>query len=323
MKSSVNPSPLVSVIIPVFNGEKYLEAAISSILNQTYRNIEVIIINDGSSDSSEKIIHSIVDKRIIYKYQKNQGLSKTLNTAIKLSRGEYIVRQDQDDISLPERVEKQLAFLIENPEISMVGCGAKIWREGRETARSLRHPCSDSELKIALLFDNFFIHSSIMLRKKIFDKVGFYSESLQRQPPEDYELWSRVVKEFPVANMKDLLVCYREVGNSMSRSGDRPFLKNVTKISLENQTWVSSGVISCQCLRVLVNLYSRNYGELYSQKISFLSVKNTFDRLISLAIEKYDLNFKEVKKVRAKILFKIFLCFLEYNLKIIKKEINL
>src|SRR5437660_806769 len=103
----VSKHPLVSVLLPVYNGARFLEGGIESILSQSYRNIELIIINDGSSDDSAQIISKFHDPRIRAYSQENQGLAATLNRAIHLAKGEYLARQDQDDLSLPQRLEKQ------------------------------------------------------------------------------------------------------------------------------------------------------------------------------------------------------------------------
>ena len=213
----INSLPLVSVIFPVYNGAAYLREAIESILAQTYSNFELIIINDGSKDDSAMIIEQFRDPRIRFYSQVNQGLAATLNRAIGLTQGEYVARQDQDDISLPQRFEKQVAFLQTHPDHGMVGTWAEIWEGDKKTPRMHKHPAETAALKFALLFDNQFVHSSMMICRKVFDKVGLYSIDKTRQPPEDYELWSRVVREFEVANIPEPLVVYREMPGSMSR----------------------------------------------------------------------------------------------------------
>ena len=235
----VSNQPLVSILLPVYNGAEYLAAAIESILSQTYRNFELIIIDDGSSDDSAKIIREFKDPRIRVYHQENQGLAATLNRAIKLAKGEYLARQDQDDFSLPQRLEKQIMFLEAHRHHGMVGGWAEIWVGNTRSERIHRHPSENHHLQFDLLFDNPFVHSSMMLRRSVFETVGLYSTDKARQPPEDYELWSRVARHFAVANIPEVLLVYREVFGSMSRAGATPFLDRVINISVENLLWVT------------------------------------------------------------------------------------
>lgn len=230
--------PKLSLILPVYNGQEYLSEAIESVLSQSFTDFELIIINDGSTDSSGEIIRALSDARIRYFEQSNKGLAVTLNRGIALARGEYVARQDQDDICLPSRFEKQVAFLDANLDVGMVGTAAEIWVGNERTSRYLKHPVDDASLTFGLLFDNHFVHSSVTIRRAVFESVGGYAEDL-RQPPEDYELWSRVMRAYKLANLPDVLMVYREVQGSMSRTGVSPFLRNLIKISSENIAWAS------------------------------------------------------------------------------------
>lgn len=234
-----NAKPILSVILPVYNGQDYLVEAINSVLSQSFDDFELVIINDGSTDSSATIIEKLDDSRIRFFQQTNKGLPATLNKAISLARGEYIARQDQDDVSFRHRFEQQVAFLEANQDVGIIGTSAEIWVGNSPSNRFLRHPTEDALLKFDLLFDNHFVHSSVMIRRAVFDDLGGYSENFLRQPPEDYELWSRVMKKYKVANLPDVLLKYREVEGSMSRTGVNPFLPNLIKISSENIAWAS------------------------------------------------------------------------------------
>src|SRR6185369_12980087 len=139
--------PLISVVLPVYNGEEYLRESIDSILKQSYSNFEFLILNDGSSDRSEEIIQSYSDPRIKYHKHANCGLAATLNKGIELAKGEYIARQDQDDISLPTRLEKQITFLENHSEYAMVGTGSKIWRANKKTGRSHHHATVNAKIQ--------------------------------------------------------------------------------------------------------------------------------------------------------------------------------
>lgn len=256
---------LVSIVLPVYNGSMYLQEAMDSILAQTYSNFELIIIDDGSSDNSAEIIVEYTDSRIKFYRQENHGLAATLNRCISIASGSYVARQDQDDISLPSRLEKQVAFLESNPDYGMVGTWATIWEGNVPTERLHKHSPENLRLKFDLLFDNPFVHSSMMIRKCVFDIVGGYSTDRDRQPPEDYELWSRVSRKFKVANIPEVLHVYREIPQSMSRTGENPFLRHILNINKENLAWATSGKYSDQEYMDLAALIHAQY-QLFSRK---------------------------------------------------------
>lgn len=231
-------NPAVSILLPVYNGAAYLLESLDSVLQQTHQDFELIIIDDGSRDESARIIQSINDRRIRFYRQDNRGLAATLNRAIELSRGEYLARQDQDDVSLPDRLKKQLSYLISHPHCSLVGTWAEIVSGTEKTGRVHRHAAEDYCLKFDLLFDNPFVHSSVMLRKSAVEAVGMYSTDPSRQPPEDYELWSRLSRQWEVSNIPEVLHIYREIPTSMSREGVSPFRNRVIDISVENLQWL-------------------------------------------------------------------------------------
>lgn len=210
--------PLISVILPVYNGEKYLLEAVQSILNQSYSNFELIVVNDGSKDKSEEIIKNIKDPRIVYHYKTNSGLADSLNFGISKSKGQYIARQDQDDISYPTRFEKQVKFLEENKNVVLLGTRAKVFKDNSTEVKYHNHATQPYDLKFDLLFDNPFVHSSVMFRKADFDKVNSYNTD--RNFYEDYELWSRFAEIGDVANLKDVLVDYRHHDMGLSKMSD-------------------------------------------------------------------------------------------------------
>lgn len=213
----MNQQPFISVLLPVYNCANYVREAIESILNQTYPHFELIIINDGSKDHSEQIIQSIQDNRIRYIPQNNQGLAATLNNGIALSKGTLIARQDADDISLPARFEEQVKFLNEHPEVVLLGTHAAIISSTGEPENIFhRHATSSAELKTDLLFDNPFVHSSVMFRKSILEKSGNYVTG--DHIFEDHNLWSSISNVGEIANLPKLLVEYRQVSSGISQS---------------------------------------------------------------------------------------------------------
>ena len=226
--------PIVSVVLPVYNCERYLGDAIESVISQTFTSFELIIINDGSTDCSADIIAAFHDKRIRVLHQDNQGLAATLNRGIALARGKYIARQDQDDLSNPDRISLQVAYMQDHSDCVLLGSWAQIMEVDRLVERFHRHPVDEFMLRYQLLFNNPFVHSSVLLRRSALLEVGGYTTDPERQPPEDYELWSRLSRIGSVANIGEVLLTYREIPGSMSRVGPSPFRRRLIMICAEN-----------------------------------------------------------------------------------------
>lgn len=198
----------ISVVMSVYNGEKYLNEAVESILNQTYRDFEFIIVDDGSTDKSLEILTSFQqkDKRIKLISRENRGLVNSLNEAVKLAQGEYITRMDADDVSIIERLEKQLKYAEEN---DLAVCGT--WADcigilGNKT-KSFDYPPRIDKVKTFTLLHNPFIHPSVMFKKYVFKKVGGYRKFFKHI--EDYELWTRIVFKYKTGNISESLLKYR------------------------------------------------------------------------------------------------------------------
>ena len=226
--------PDVSVVLSVRNGGADLPKAIESILAQTLANFELIAINNGSTDGTRSYLDAISDPRVRVFHQADAGLAAALNRGISLARGRYIARQDHDDLADPSRIAKQAEFLDAHPDHGLVGTRAEIWVGDKPSGRFHDHPAEDDILRFDLLFNNPFVHSSVMMRKSALDQVGAYTTESARQPPEDYELWSRIARHYRVANLAERLTVYREVPSSMSRAGAQPFLQKLVTISSEN-----------------------------------------------------------------------------------------
>lgn len=198
----------VSVIMPVYNAEKYLREAIESILTQTFSDFEFLILNDGSTDHSIDIIRSYNDSRIrIHSSGVNRGLIFQLNKGLNLSRGKYIARMDADDISLPERLARQVEFLETHPEIGVLGTGVTIIDGDGNTSHTLQPPTQHVVIKWCLCFNNLITHPSVMMRRQIVGQVGGYNPDMALA--EDFDLWRRLSCVTRLSNLKDLLVFYR------------------------------------------------------------------------------------------------------------------
>lgn len=226
--------PLISVIMPVYNGAADLEKAMQSVLAQSFTDFEVVAINDGSKDLSGELLDRFGDARVRVIHQENMGLAATLNKGISLARGKFIARQDQDDFSHPDRFARQLDYMGQNPDCILLGTAAEIWVGNQPSERTHDHPTRHEVLAFDLLFNNPFVHSSVMMRRDAVIAIGGYTTDPARQPPEDYELWSRMARQGRVANLPEQLLVYREVPQSMSRTSPNPFLDRLVTISAEN-----------------------------------------------------------------------------------------
>ena len=201
--------PEVSVIMSVYNGEKYLGEAIDSILNQTFTDFEFIIVDDGSIDRSADIIRSYKDSRIKLIQQENRGASCGRNRGIQESKGEYIACMDADDISLPQRLEKQVDFLEKHPDIGIVGTWAIMMTEKGEDIYIAEIPQNDLELRELLAKTSPFFHSSVVFRRTLFDSCGPYPEDFKRASVEDWILWHQFATGTKLANIGEPLFRYR------------------------------------------------------------------------------------------------------------------
>lgn len=195
----------ISVVMSVYNGMPYLEEAVKSILNQTYRNFEFIIIDDASTDSSWGYLKSLKDRRIkLIKNEKNLGLASSLNKGIKAARGDYVARMDADDISLPQRFEKQINFFKAHKDYILVGSQV-IWVDKNNNLISgFDTPLKDEDIRKKLIIRNQFHHATVMFRRSDIEKLGAYRDNLNGI--EDYDLWFRVIKKGKVANLPERLV---------------------------------------------------------------------------------------------------------------------
>ncbi|OAI07545.1 glycosyltransferase family 2 protein [Methylomonas methanica] len=202
--------PLISALMPVFNAAPYLRESIDSILNQTFKDFELIIIDDASYDRTKLILSELEkdDQRIrIYRNKTNLGIANSLNYGLTLAKASIIARMDADDISIPDRLEKQWRFLRQHPEVSVVGSHLRVF-ESPENIICV--PLSNHEIRVRLLFETSFFHPSVMFKK---NNVLHASESYRDSsvPAEDYDLWCRLAEDRSIvfANINEALIIYR------------------------------------------------------------------------------------------------------------------
>ncbi len=210
--------PTISVVMPGYNAERFLKEAIDSVLAQTFTNFELIFINDGSTDSTESIVKSINDPRIVYLDNgENKGLAYSFNVGIKIARGEFIARMDADDICVKNRFAKQVAFLNSHPKVGVVGSSIIVIDENNRAIKTLKRDRDHINIKWSSLFSTPMYHPTVMARTEIL-KNNLYDESLSNS--EDYELWSRLLftTDTHFANMDEPLLRYRIFPNSFTRT---------------------------------------------------------------------------------------------------------
>jgi len=214
-------SPRVSVVLAVYNGQRYLHEALASILDQTFSNFEFIVVNDGSTDGSRDIVLASTDSRIrLLDNPVNLGLTRSLNRGIAAARGEFIARLDADDAATPDRLARQVAFLDQHRHVALVGSWCRNMDEnGRRLGRD-RNPLDHTLLRWTLMFYCPFTHSAMMWRRKrVTDTVGLYDEAFAYAM--DWEYWSRIASRMQVENIGRVLTHYRLGSHSMTTNHPR------------------------------------------------------------------------------------------------------
>ncbi|PYV85413.1 MAG: hypothetical protein DMG05_22715 [Acidobacteria bacterium] len=226
--------PKVTVLMTVYNGERHLREAIEGVLRQTFQDFEFLIINDGSSDSTREVTLSYRDPRIrLVNNEHNLGQTRSLNRGLELAKGQFIARQDADDISEPERLARQVAFLETHAEVALLGTWYKKIDAQGNPLGDRKLPCDCMDIRWSLLFFCPFVHSSVMLRKSaILEQIGFYDETFAYA--QDYELWSRIARRLAVANLGEFLVKYRTTPWSMTSTYGVRVNDEILRISTAN-----------------------------------------------------------------------------------------
>lgn len=209
--------PKISVIMPVYNGELYLKEALASIFNQTFKNFELIVIDDGSTDKTLEILKKIADKRLKILINKNNlGLSKALNKGVFAAKGEYIARCDVDDVNDKNRFKKQVDFLDQNPKYVLVGSNADAINTKSRKIGFLKMPETDKQIRRSIIIRNNILHPSVMLRMETLKEVGNYRE-LFNLGAEEYDLWFRLLKKGKAYNLQEPLIKRRLDGKVYTR----------------------------------------------------------------------------------------------------------
>ena len=220
---------MVTVLLPAYNAQDFIRETIQSIIIQTYKDWELIIINDGSTDNTKDVVLSFKDERI--KYYENDGNRKliyTLNRGLKLATGKYIARMDSDDICYPTRFEKQVAFLESHPDV--IVCGTQIEYFGTKSTnyRKLTFPSEDTALKDMLAISTCFAHPTVMIRRDALVKSGCEYD-VDYKNAEDYSLWIDLMEYGKFANLSEKLLNYRVSDTQVSQPSNPITIASVLK----------------------------------------------------------------------------------------------
>lgn len=217
--------PKVSVILPTYNGlAEGLGPSVDSILGQTFRDLELIVVVDGSQDGTLEWLESrrSSDSRLrVVHHATNQGLLRSLIDGAAVASAPWLARQDQDDLSAPERISSQMTFLDQHPGVCLVGTSARVESTAGINGNTrfvgtLAHPPSNAAIRWRLVYGNPFVHSSVVFSRRAYDAVGGYSRTPTGDFPEDLYLWARMALAAPVANLRETLVTYRQRPNGLS-----------------------------------------------------------------------------------------------------------
>jgi len=205
----MSATPLVTVLMTVYNGAEYLKTSVNSIVTQTFEDFELLIVNDHSTDNSVEIIESFNDKRfVIHNNKRNLGQTKSLNIGLKHAKGKYVARMDADDMAFPLWLEKLVKFFEKHQECAAIGSQAIVIDSTGRTKKTRMVPGSFHEIIFRIFFDSPMNHVSVLLNRELILKNGGYNEEFK--VTQDYELWSSLIRNnYSIINIPDVLVSYR------------------------------------------------------------------------------------------------------------------
>jgi len=260
--------PRITVLMAVYNGERHLREAVDSILQQSFGDFEFLIFDDGSTDNTRDLLRTYDDRRIrLIDNGTNLGLTRTLNRGMRIAAGEFLARQDADDVSAPERLEKQLSFLDAHRDVVMVGSWYKKIDETGQPLGDRALPSDPTDLRFCLLFYCPFVHSAVMFRRdSVLSGAGLYDETIHYA--QDHDLWSRIARRDSVANLPEYLLSYRIADLSMSSTygravdddHDRIVTTNVRELLGSREVRrIGVSASTCRLMRVLLTGVPRDF----------------------------------------------------------------
>jgi len=262
--------PRVSVVLPVWNGEKYFAEAIRSILDQTFESFELLIVDDGSTDRTPHIAeqYGAMDSRVRLVRTKHGGIANALNTGFRQARASYVARMDADDIALPSRLQKQVDYLDEHQQCVVVGSDAGAIDENENDLGVIDFPSTHAELVELLLNGRSpFLHPAVVMRRDAVHAVGGYRPDLC--PSEDYELWLRLIHSGEFASIPERLLCYRLHRNSVCMQN-----LHLQLTTTRTQLNAARAKIGWQALRRQVRIKKQSALAVYHNRCSRTALKS-------------------------------------------------
>lgn len=282
--------------MPCYNALPYLNEAIESILNQTYKNLEILCINDGSSDDTGEVLEKYAkkDKRIrVVHNEKNLKLIATLNKGIQLAKGSYIARMDADDVSLPNRIEEMITFLQIN-KVDLVSCKSRYISESGKLLSEIPVRCFDSD---AITYSSYFFtpigHAPLLAKRSLFEEF-LYAENDQTLHVEDYELWTRMLEsDKSILNYNKVLYHIRINQESVSRKYEEIQIRNFISCANKHQEWFLNRKIPYNVTAVSVNRMNKVSFKTMRQAISLIN------EITEKFIKSHQLNNQKLKEIKS------------------------
>jgi GT2 family glycosyltransferase len=305
----MNNQPLVSVLMSVYNGERYLREAVESILNQTFTGFEFIIVDDGSTDGTATILDSYTDPRIVrVTNETNIGIVGSLNRGLRMIQRMYLARIDQDDVSLPDRLEEQVCLLEQYPDVVIVGSSYDEIDEAGVHLRTIYPPMSDSAIRWQTLFHCSFASSSVMLRMDVLNRHGLYYEKWATYA-EDYALWSRLLFYGQGLNVEYPLVKIRVHAQQASQTAAFEQKAAATRIARSNMGRLGVHVSDAEArtLRTWYNYFPRRLNR------QEMALCRTVFQLLHIFAQQPNVDPKVVRRIRQHWLYCILAVFSIYQ----------
>lgn len=288
----MNANPSITVLTTVFNAGRFFDASIRSILNQTFKDFEFLIVDDASSDGSAELAEDWAkkDSRVrVIRNEANKGQTPCLNQGLRLARGKWIARQDADDLSHPIRLTRQYEHVLIHPEIALLGSNGRIIDEGDRLVGLLDAPVTKESIRWTAPFLNPFMHTAVLFRTDLVrDEFGGYDESFRIA--QDYDLWAKILVKYPVCNLPDRLVAYRHLATSLSKAGRGTAFAEASRVSqrlaseLFQRNFTGEEIEAIASFRQGLSVGERNrFWKLYeSLKRSHTKPDNDLSRTVAL-----------------------------------------
>jgi glycosyltransferase involved in cell wall biosynthesis len=288
-------NPKVTVLMSVYNGEKYLRQAVDSILHQTFTDFEFIVIDDGSTDGTKAILDSYTDPRIVrLTNETNIGLTASLNRGLKIARGTYIARMDADDIGLPQRLRRQVQFLDSHPDIDVLGTNIEViddWGRPHPRSAAGSWPTQPGMVRWLLFFRCSIMHPTVMVRRAVYERLnGYNPQFLQAQ---DYELWLRASLDTGITNMPEVLVKLRAHPANVTHTHSQTQKRNTDMAVQKALSTFLGRAVSLEAVRSM-----RNWHNIASAQEA-LQVARLLHQLYQTYTKSTKLSASEKRQIRA------------------------